>query len=201
MNGIPNNVLEVNLTYLSPFFEELFIPSIKSNTFPDNSKVGKVASVFKLGDKEDLNNYRPVSVLPTIERIFEILSYNQLYDYLIANRLLGDEQNGFRSLNSTAMVLGKMSNQWLMNKDNGTLSVVVFPDIMKAFDTFDDTILLQKLNFYGIQGHFLKLLESYLTDRMQCFIVNVHLSPLEIYKMWCSTGINPWHTPLYCLYQ
>ena len=62
----------------------------------------------------------------------------------------------------------KMSTQWLMNMDNGNLSAVVFLDIRKAFDTVDHTILLQKLNCYGIQGDSVKLLESYLTNRMQC---------------------------------
>ena len=105
-------------------------------------------------------------MLPTIAKIFERLLYNQLYDYLTANKLLGDEQYGFRSLHSTAMALGKMSDQWLMNMDNGNLSAVLFLDIRKAFDTVDHTILLQKLNCYGIQGDSVKLLESYLTDRM-----------------------------------
>ena len=69
-----------------------------------------------------------------------------------------------------------------MNMDNETLSAVVFLDIRKAFETADHTILLQKLNCYGIQGDSLKLFESYLTDRMQCCSVNGHLSPLEIIK-------------------
>ena len=180
MNGIPNKILKDNSTYLSPFFEELFNLSIETNTFPDDIKVVKVAPVFKSGDKEDLNNYRPISVLPTIARISERLLYNQLCDYFTANKLSGDEQYGFRSLHSTAMALGKMSNQWLMNMDNGNLRAVVFLDIRKAFDTVDHTILLQKLNCYGIQGDSAKLLESYLTNRMQCCSVNGHISPLEI---------------------
>ena len=188
MNGIPNKILKDNSTYLSPFFEELFNLSIETNTFPDDFKIGKVAPVFKSGDKEDLNNYRPISVLPTIARIFERLLYNQLYDYLTVNKLLGDEQYGFRSLHSTAMALGKMSNQWLMNMDNGNLSAVVFLDIRKAFDTVDHTILLQKLNCYGIQGDSVKLLESYLTNRMQCCSVNGHISPLEIIKCGVPQG-------------
>ena len=116
------------------------------------------------------------------------LLYNQLYDYLTANKLLGDEQYGFRSLHSTAMALGKMSNQWLMNMDNGNLSAVVFLDIRKAFDKVDHTILLQTLNCYGIQGDSVKRLESYLTDRMQRCSVNGHISPLEIIKWGVPQG-------------
>ena len=188
MNGIPYKILKDNSTYLSPFFEELFNLSIKTNTFPDDFKIGKVAPVFKTGDKEDLNNYRPISMLPTIARIFERLLYSQLCDYLTANKLLGDEQYEFRSLHSTAMALGKMPNQWLMNMGNGNLSAVVFLGIRKAFDTVDHTILLQKLNCYGIQGDSVKLLESYLTDRMQCCSVNSHTSPLEIIKCGVPQG-------------
>ena len=178
INGIPNKILEDNLTYLSFFFEGHFNLSIEMNTFPEYFKIGKVAPVFKSGDREDLNNYRPISVLPTIATIFERVLYNQLYDYLTANRLLGDEQYGFRSFDCTAMALGKMSNQWLMNMDNEILSAVVFLDIRKAFDTADYMILLQKLNYYGIQGDSVKLLKSHLTDRMQCCSVNGHLSAL-----------------------
>ena len=80
------------------------------------------------------------------------------------------------------MALGKMSNQWLMNMDNGNLSAVVFLDIRKAFDTVDHTILSQKRNCYGIQGDFVKLLES------QCCSVNGHRSPFEIIKCSVSQG-------------
>ena len=96
------------------FFEELLNLSIETNTFPDDFKVGKVAPVFKSGGKEDLNNYIPISVLPNIARFFERLLYNQLYDYLTANKLSEDEQYELRSLHSTAMALGKMSSQWLI---------------------------------------------------------------------------------------
>ena len=88
------------------------------------------------------------------------------------------------SLDSTTMALAKMSNQWLMNMNNGTLSAVVLLVIRKAFYTVDYTILLGKPSSYGIQGDSLKLLELCLTDRMQCYNVNGHLSPLEIIK--CS---------------
>ena len=75
-----------------------------------------------------------------------------------------------------------------MNMDNGNLSAVVFLDIRKAFDTVDHTILLQKLNCYGIQGDSVKILGSYLTNRMQCWSVNGHISPLEIIKCGVPQG-------------
>ena len=86
------------------------------------------------------------------------------------------------------MALDKMSNQWLMNMDNGNLSAVVFLDIRNAFDTVDHTILLQKLNSYGIQEDSVKLLESYFSDRMQCCSVNGQISPLEIIKCGVLQG-------------
>ena len=73
-------------------------------------KIDKVIPIFKSGEKEDLNNYRPISVLPTIARIFERLLYNQLHKFFIENQLLGDQQHGFRSLHSTPLVLSKCSN-------------------------------------------------------------------------------------------
>ena len=118
--------------------------------------------MFKSGDKEDLLTTDPFLCYQPLQESLKRLFYDQLYDYLTANRLSGDEQFGFRSLHSTAMALDKMSNQWLMNTDNGKLSAVVFLDIRKAFDTVDHTIPVQKLNWYWIQGDSVKLLESYI---------------------------------------
>ena len=78
-----------------------------TRAFPDDCKVAKVAPVFKNEDKGDLGKYRPISVLPIIARVFEKLTYNQLYSYFLNNRLLGNQQYGFGSLYSTALALGK----------------------------------------------------------------------------------------------
>ena len=116
-----------------------------SRAFPDDLKMAKVTPAFKGGDRDDLGNYRPISVLPTVARIFEKLVYDQMYAYFLNNDLLGDRQFGFRSLHSTALALSKVTNTWLLNLDSGRMSSVVLLDIQKAFDTVDHQILLDKL--------------------------------------------------------
>ena len=85
----------------------------------------------------------------------------------------------FRSIHSTALAMGKSVNQSLMNVNSGELNSVVFLDIKKAFDTVDHGVLLQNLVCHGIKDNSLKLIESYLEDRMQCCSVNGELSSME----------------------
>ena len=102
-----------------------------------------------------------------------------MYTYLTDNKLLEQQQFGFRSIHSTALAMGKSINQWLMNVNSGELNSVVFLDIKKAFDTVDHGVLLQNLVCHGIKDNSLKLIESYLEDRMQCCSVNKELSSME----------------------
>ena len=180
VHNIPNKILKDSYQIIAPFLSDIFYCSISMNTFPNNLKIGRVSPAHKSGDRDDLNNYRPISVLPTIARVFERLLYNQICTYLTESKLLGQHQFGFRSIHSTALPLGRSTNQWLMNINNGNLNSVVFLDIKKAFDTVDHKILLQKLACYGINGSSLKLIESYLKDRSQCCSVNGQLSSMKI---------------------
>ena len=78
--------------------------------FPDDLKVGKIAPLYKSGDKDQLNNYSPISVLPTVARVFEKIIHGQLYKYFMTNKLLRNQQFGFRSLHSTALALSKSTS-------------------------------------------------------------------------------------------
>ena len=145
-------------------------------TCPSDWKLAKVTPIFKNGSKSDLNNYRPISVIPAVAKIFEKIIYDQLYNYLNVNDLLTSCQSGFRSLHSTLTALLETSNNWCVNVDKGLLNGVIFIDLKKAFDTIDHEIILQKLAKYGVDQDALKWFKSYLTNRLQRCNVNNHLS-------------------------
>ena len=133
---IPAPVILISLS-----LADLFNLSITTNTFPDDWKVAKVFPLFKSGERNDPNNFRPISVLPTIARVFERLVYEQMYAYFTENNLIQPRQSGFRSLHSTVTALLDMTNQWCLNIDKGMVSGVIFLDLKKAFDTVDHAIL------------------------------------------------------------
>ena len=116
VHNIPNRVLTGSADIIGPSLTLIF--SVMSRAFPDDLKIIiKILPAFKRKDRDDLGNYRLISVLPTVARIFEKLVYDQMYAYFLNNDLLGDEQSGFRSLHSTALALGKVTNTWLLNLD------------------------------------------------------------------------------------
>ena len=141
----------------------LIVPFIPKHTRTDLN-IAKVPAIFK---SKDINNYRPISVIPTLACVFERLIYNQIYDYLTVNNLLNPKQYGFRSLHSTALVLSESTNHWLLDMGNGKMNSVIFLDIKKAFDSVNHDILLQKMKAYGISGPELEFFNSYLRNRVQ----------------------------------
>ena len=127
--------------------------------------MAKESPIFKNGSISDLNNYRPISVIPTVPKIFEKIIYDQLYQYLNENGL-------FRSLHSTLTALLETNDNWCISIDRGLLNCVIFIDLKKAFETIDHEIILKKLTKYGVEQDALKWFKSYLTNRMQRCNVN-----------------------------
>ena len=124
-DNIPNKILKIAAPVISLSLADLFNLSITTNTFPDDWKVAKVFPLFKSGERNDPNNFRPISVLPTIARVFERLVYEQMYAYFTENNLIQPRQSGFRSLHSTVTALLDMTNQWCLNIDKEMVSGVI----------------------------------------------------------------------------
>ena len=150
----------------------IFNLSIKHGIFPSYFKIARVVPIFKAGSPDHLNNYRPISCLPTLSKIFEKLVAKQLTDYLINNELLYKFQFGFQSGNSTVHPLLHIVKFITEAWNNNEFAVAIFLDLQKAFDLVNHDILLVKLQSLGICGISLKWFESYLKNRSQTVVVN-----------------------------
>ena len=171
-DNISSFFLKLALPFVAKSLLKIFNTSFETRKFPDTWKTARVAPIFKDGDKSIRSNYRPISVLPVVSRLFEKLVFNQLYKYLDSNRLLSNGQSGFRLLFSTLTCLLKTTDEWYDGFDNGYMIGSVFIDLRKAFDTVNHEILCQKLEHYGVCDRNLSWFQSYLSNRKQFCRVN-----------------------------
>ncbi len=153
---------------IAPSIQKLINMSITQCCFPDLWKSAKITAIFKSGNPQDCDNYRPISILPTLSKILERAVKSQLYNYLEENSLLYSQQSGFRSRRSTSTALLQMTDTLLNNMDKRQVTGVVYLDLKKAFDTVNRSLLLRKLGAYGVDDRCVKWFRSYLTHRTQC---------------------------------
>ena len=150
----------------------LFNLSIEKDVFPDDLKIARVTPIYKGEGSSDVSNYRPISVLPCFSKILEHIMYNRLYKYLIENNILYSKQFGFQNGHSTDHAVVQLVDQIIESFENNKYTLGVFIDLSKAFDTVDHSILLKKLELYGITDRNHGWLKSYLSNRRQFFQIN-----------------------------
>ena len=168
--------------HLTIIFNQLLL----QGTSPYDWKISKVTPIYKKGPKDDMNNYRPISVISTIAKVMEKIAHNQLYSYLQNENILSPSQHGWihgwiQQGHSTVTTLLEITDRLYHNIDIGELNGVIFLDLRKAFDTIDHQIMLKKLRCYGIAGTAHNCLSSYLSNRSQYCQVDGNLSqPLNL---------------------
>jgi hypothetical protein len=163
--------------------------SLKSGFFPNQLKVAKIIPIFKDSNKHDFSNYRPISLLNTFSRLIESIVCYQVTGFANTFDLFYQHQYGFRAKHNVTHPLMHFSNKLFNSLNNNNLSLAIFIDLKKAFDTVNYDILLAKLEHYGIRNVELQWFTNYLSNRQQY----VHLS-----KVGSSCNISSSKLPCEC---
>ena len=146
--------------------------SFMTGIVPSQLKIAKVIPVFKKGDPNCIENYRPITILSCFSKIFEKCVYTRTIKFLDKYNILTKSQFGFRSKHSTTHALLDFIDKVSNAIDDSKHTIGIFLDLSKAFDTIDHQILLNKLSFYGIRGIPLEWFRSYLSNRSQYCSIN-----------------------------
>ena len=171
-HSIPTEILKLIKPIICYPLKEIINLSFATGEYPVKLKIAKVIPTFKKGDLLIVSNYRPISLLSNINKIFEKLVYSRLRSFLNLHNCIYDLQFGFREKHSTNHALFSLTEMVREALDNGNFACGIFIDLQKAFDTVDHQILLKKLEYYGVRGLSNSWFRSYLTNRQQFVSVN-----------------------------
>ena len=172
IDHLSSEILQDAFLIIPEKLTEVFNLSFGNAVIPKSWKLAKVTPLQKPGDKNNVGNLRPVSLLPLPSKLIEKIAHNRIYIHCENNNILDDRQGGFRPGHSTAQTTTLFLNDIYTAINNNETTIAIYIDAMKAFDTVNHQILLKKAEKYGITGKVLDWLGDYLNERYQCTIAN-----------------------------
>ena len=164
-NDIPAKILIGSCGITSPFLSEIYNKSKNHADFPMALKLADVIPVHKKDEKNIMKNYRPISLLPIISKLYEKIMYNEINSYV--EKILSFYLFGFRKGHSTEQCLIKMLETWRKAIDDKKYAGAILTDLSKAFDCLNHNLLIAKLHAYGFDDSSLNFNRSYLKERKQ----------------------------------
>jgi len=173
VDNIAFRFIKESLPAIAFYLTVIINTSIVTGTYPSLWKHGIITPIFKSGDAEQLNNYRPITLLPVISKVLEKIVANQLSTFLESNHLISETQHGFRSKLSTETALLKITNNIYDNIDKNQINLLTLCDLSKAFDSVSHDILLNKMKNHGIDNYWFR---SYLSTRTQSVKIRNNMS-------------------------
>ena len=179
VDNLPGRFLKDGTVILAKPVTEICNLSIKLKIFPNPCKLAKLKPIFKKKSRMDPSNYKPISLLPLISKIFEKIVHDQMIDYLAQYNILYQYQSGFRTKHSTDLCLSYLNDKFLKGFDNGLFTGMILIDLQKTFDTIDHNILL--VLAIGFCDDTVNWFHSYLTDR--AFLVSIENKYSSILKI------------------
>ena len=183
MFGLSNCLLKQIINSIAVPLVHIINQSIKTGQIPSQLKIAKVLPIFKYSnnskmDKCNPGNYRPISLLPIFSKLLEKIVSEQLTRYLEFNQIIYEHQYGFQAKKSTLHPMIHLLNYLGQAKNEKLITIGVFCDLAKCFDTISHSILLRKLEKIGIQGLELEWFKNYLNNRNQFVYTNGEKSNL-----------------------
>lgn len=161
--------------------EILFNSSISQGVFPRLLKTSVIVPIYKSGGATDLTNYKPIAILSVISKIFELVVKNRVMAFLTCKNFFSERQFGFLPGRSTDDALMSHITGIINHTERGSITVALYLDICKVFDTVDHDILLEKIQNYGSRGILLDWFSTYLKGRYQVVRIGEKLScPLKL---------------------
>lgn len=164
-DGITSEILKKVLDQVIDPITHIMNLSLSSGVFPEIFKKGTIIPIFKNGNKEEIGNYRPITLLPTLSKVLEKIVKKRLLSYVQKHHLISNKQFGFQNNKSTEHAFDELTKYVTDNLDSGKRCIGVFLDLAKAFDTISIKLLLRKLEKIGIDGLAYRWFYSYLVGR------------------------------------
>ena len=164
-NNIPTKILIDTSNIYTPFITKIYNNSVIINKFPSSLKLADVTPTYKKDDRTDKTNYRPISILPAISKVFEHSMYDHIFEYI--NKYLSPYLCGFHKGYNTQLCLTVMLEHWKSALDKSKIAGDLLTDFSKAFDCLNHKLLIAKLDAYGFSKTSLALISSYLLERKQ----------------------------------